>query len=140
MHVGKGASCFYRIGKFVTINTNASPPHHLQSSPKCISHYTQHYYKYPILSISGSTRHLFLPDFPFKISNTDLLSATTVHHQHYHIPKADTKLHFVSLHNNITFAKKSLSFAMLYTVHCSLRHSAPSHMLATGGHLRQLTF
>lgn len=69
MQIGKGASCFYKIGKFVTIITNASTPHHLQSSPKCISHYTQQYYKSPIISISGITQYPFLPDFPVKISN-----------------------------------------------------------------------
>jgi len=133
IHVGKGASCFYKIGIFVTIITNVSPPHHLPSSPKCFSHYTQHYYTSPILSISGITQHQFLPDFPAKISNI------SKRHQHSCIPNTDTKLNFVSVHNNIIFAKKSLSFVMRYPVRCPLHHSEPTHMLASGGHIRQLT-
>ena len=44
MYEVKGISCYYKIRKFVVIIiTNSSPSHHLPSSSKCISHYTQHY-------------------------------------------------------------------------------------------------
>ena len=57
---------------------------------------TQRYYKPPILSVLDITQHPFLLYFRFKISNINLLSATSIRHQHSCIRKADkiTKLRF----------------------------------------------
>ena len=44
MYDVKGISCYYKVRKFVVIFiTNSSSSHHLPSSSKCISHYSQHY-------------------------------------------------------------------------------------------------
>ena len=59
--------------------------------------------------------------FPIKISNINLLFATSIRHQHSCIPKADKKLNFVSVHNYIIFAKKRKKSKIIVKVKLNVR-------------------